>query len=376
MNYIGFLIISALFLVSCSKKPEVSQLQMTLPTLSKRYSHTYVVQSSFKGLPAWKSENYEKALHTFIQSCQSSKTEAIYGSLCEKARSVENARKFLEEEFTPFEIVTKDGVNSGLLTGYYEPQLRASLEKNEIYKYPIYKTPNDLISVDLSSIYPKLKHYRLRGRIVGQKLLPYYTREEASKKGLDADVLCYCDSKIDKFFLEVQGSGRVILDDGKTVFIGYANQNGQKYRSIGHYLVKKNIMQLDEVSLQSIRAWLEQHPQKMDEILNYNKSMVFFREKKQAATGSLGIMLTPQRSVAVDTRYIPLGSMLYMSAQDTNRDFSQVVLAQDTGGAIKGSLRADLFLGYGAEAMEIAGRLKSPLHLWIFLPKKQIMSSI
>lgn len=374
MNYIALLVIIPLFLVSCSKQPEVNKTTKIALSLSDKFPKTYIIKSSFDELPGWESENYTKVLNSFLQSCETENTRNIYGSLCAKASLQKSVKQFLETEFTPFKIMDEEGNSIGLLTGYYEPEIRASKTKDEFYKYPIYTTPNDLITVDLSSIYPKLKNLRLRGRLEGQKLIPYYTRKEATNQELDADVLCYCDSKIDRFFLEIQGSGRAVLDNGETIFIGYANQNGHKYRAIGRYLVKKNIMQFDEVSLQSIRAWLEAHPEKMDEVLNYNKSLVFFREKDQAATGSLGVMLTPQRSVAVDRRYIPLGSMLYVNSEDENYDFKQVVLAQDTGGAIKGAIRADLFLGYGDEAMEVAGRLKTPLNLWILLPKNHQLS--
>lgn len=168
----------------------------------------------------------------------------------------------------------------------------------------------------------------------------------------------------------MQGSGRALLDDGREMFVGYENQNGHKYKAIGKYLVKIGALRVEEVSLQSIRAWLEKHPSRIDEVLNYNESMVFFQKRNQGATGALGVALTPKRSVAIDRRYIPLGSMLYLDAAFKDRSLNRVVFAQDTGGAIKGSLRADLFLGTGEEALEIAGYLKSPLKLWILLPKE------
>lgn len=161
------------------------------------------------------------------------------------------------------------------------------------------------------------------------------------------------------------------LTNGETIFIGYDNQNGHNYRAIGRYLVEIGALDIDNVSLQSIRAWLKNNPSRVDEVLNYNDSVVYFREKENPAVGSLGLPLTPERSIAVDRRYIPLGSMLYLSAKVKDKSVNKIVLAQDTGGAIKGEIRADLFLGHGEEAMSIAGRLKSPLKLWILLPKNQ-----
>jgi membrane-bound lytic murein transglycosylase A len=198
----------------------------------------------------------------------------------------------------------------------------------------------------------------------------------SEKKKLDAEVLCYTDSKIDRFFLEIQGSGKVLLDNKMTMFVGFENQNGHKYRAIGKYLVSIGALRLEEVSLQSIRAWLDKNPSRVDEVLNYNESMVFFQQRTQGATGALGVELTPKRSVAIDRRFIPLGSMLYVDAKFKEKSLSKVVFAQDTGGAIKGALRADLFLGSGEEALEIAGYLKAPLQVWILLPKARELAKL
>jgi len=295
----------------------------------------------------------------------------LYKQLCKKANVSINPKHFLQNEFEPYEINTDDGKKEGLLTGYYEANLKGSLIKEYPYIYPIRKTPKDLIVVDLNSIYPGLKNYRLRGRLEGNKLIPYYTRKESKSNHIDSDVICYTDSKLDLFFLEIQGSGRVDLDNGETLYVSYDNQNGHKYRAVGRYLVNKGELKLEEVSLQTIRQWLKDNPKRVDEVLNYNKSVVYFKESTEAASGSLGVILTPRRSIAVDRRYIPLGSMLYMNAALQEQNFSSVVLAQDTGGAIKGAIRADIFLGHGSEAREIAGKLKSPLKLWILLPRNR-----
>lgn len=333
--------------------------------------NTVLLEDNFSNLGAWNQENYEDVLALFQKNCKSSKVQKLYPVTCEKADGVSDAKAFLQEEFLPYKIEDKNSEKEGLLTGYYEPYIKASLQQSDLYAYPIYTQPNDLITVNLSSIYPELKNYRLRGRIQGDKLVPYPTRAEGKKIGLDADILCYTDSKIDRFFLEIQGSGKVLLDNNSTMFIGFANQNGHPYRAIGRYLVKIGALRKEDVSLQSIRLWLDENPQRVDEVLNYNKSMVFFEKREQGATGALGLELTPSRSVAVDKRYIPLGSMLYLDANLQTSKISRVVFAQDTGGAIKGAVRADLFLGSGEQALEIAGRLKAPLNLWILLPKNR-----
>ncbi|MDY0116944.1 MAG: MltA domain-containing protein [Sulfurimonadaceae bacterium] len=329
---------------------------------------TPLLKVEFNTLPNWESEEFEKALASFVHSCKSSKTRALYANLCKEAVGVKNPKLFLQENFTPYKIESKE--NDGLLTGYYEPQLRGSKTKSEVYLHPVYEVPDDLITVDLSSVYPELKNYRLRGRVEGSKLIPYYTRAQSDTKEIDANIICYVDSKIEKFFLEIQGSGRVTLDTNETLYIGYANQNGHKYRAIGAYMVSIGALTKGEVSLQTIKKWLEENPHRIDEVLRYNDSLIYFEQRDKPASGSLGLELLAKRSVAVDNRYIPLGAMLYLSAPIKDKNFATIVLAQDTGGAIKGAVRADLFMGYGAEAMEIAGELKSPLELWILLPKK------
>jgi len=361
MKVSSWFFIIILLLSACSSKHKL--LFEVLPG-------TYLIKSEFTALPDFNQENYLEVLESFKNNCRSSKAQKLYGNLCTESEYVKDARFFLENSFTPYIITTKEDKEKGLLTGYYEAEISASLRKSEIYKYPIYTTPKDLIVVDLSSIYPSLKNYRLRGRVVENRLVPYDTREEAEGKPVNADIICYCDSKVDKFFLEIQGSGKVKLDNNKTIYVGYENQNGHKYRAIGRYLVKIKALKSEDVSLQSIKKWLLQHPKRVDEVLNYNKSIIYFKQRNQGATGALGLELTPKRSIAVDKKYIPLGSMLYLHSYIDEQEFNKIVFAQDTGGAIKGAVRADLFLGSGDKALDIAGKLKSELQLWILLPKK------
>lgn len=356
------LLLTTLFFLACSKKSEI---------LFESMPRTYLQPTTFESLPSFEDENYKDILNSFINNCNTKRSRKIYASLCEEAQRSIDSKSFILNSFQPYLITSIDEKSEGLLTGYYEAELFASKTKSKKYKYPIYTTPKDLINVDLSSIYPELKTYRLRGRLQGNKLVPYDSREVSKQKGINADVICYTDSKIDRFFLEIQGSGKVVLDDGDSLFIGYDNQNGYKYRAIGRYLVSIGALRLEEISLQSIKSWLEKNPSRVDEVLNYNESMVYFKEREQGATGSLGLALTPKRSIAVDRNFIPLGSMLYMSAKVGDKEESRIVFAQDTGGAIKGAVRADLFLGSGSEAMEIAGELKSALKLWILMPKRE-----
>ena len=356
MKEITYALLAVFIFLGCSKDPKV---------LFEELPRTYLVQSEYSELPDFEDENYEEVLRAFINNCESEKAQKIYKELCSSALESKNAKEFATSNFTPYSIDSKEA----LLTGYYEPELHGSYVKSSRYKYPIYNTPRDLVSVDLGSLYSKLGDYRLRGRLKGNKLVPYYSRLELNGREVDSEAICYCDSKIDLFFLEVQGSGRVKMDSDETIYVGYDDQNGHPYKSIGKYLVERGEIPQEDISLQSIRTWFELNPSRVDEVLNHNPSVVFFKQRKRGASGSLGLELTPLRSVAVDPKYIPLGSALYLSAESDKVDFKRVVFAQDTGGAIKGSVRADMFLGFGGDAGKIAGELKAPLKLWIFMPK-------
>jgi len=331
--------------------------------------NTLLEEISVDELPNWNDEDYSKALTSFINSCKTNNSKKIYADLCIKAKQSIDSKLFFTQEFKVYQVISENEDKSGLLTGYYEASLKGSLVKKEPYIYPVYEQPKDLIEVDLSSIYPELKNYRLRGRLEGSKLVPYYERSETNSKDLDANIICYVDSKVDLFFLEVQGSGRVMLDNGQEIYLGFSNQNGYRYRSIGRYLVDSGEIGLEDISMQSIRAWLEANPSRTDEVLNYNRSKVFFKQRETAASGSLGLELTPNRSIAVDRKYIPLGTMLYIDSKIDEEQISKIVMAEDTGGAIKGAVRADMFLGFGNEAMRKAGKLKSELKMWVFMPK-------
>ena len=363
MKQITLFLLFFLLLTGCNKRLDIS--------LQEKNEGIDLVKTSFFALPDFDKQNYVEFLDDFINNCKSAKSQKIYKRLCTDALHVRDPKSFLLENFTPYRIRDKKGNSEGLLTAYYEAQIHASLQKSDRYRYPIYETPRDLVVVDLSAIYPELQHYRLRGKMQNDRIVPYYSRKESKFYDLNASVLCYCDSKIDRFFLEVQGSGKVILDDNSTMYIGYDNQNGHKYRSIGKYLVQKGEIPLADISLQSIRKWLKEHPARIDEVLNYNQSLIFFAKRDQSATGALGLQLRKKSSIAVDKKYIPLGNMLYLSSKLGNRKFNKVVFAQDTGGAIKGPLRVDLFLGSGDDALKIAGRVKSPLKLWFLMPNKK-----
>ena len=310
------------------------------------------------------NENFDELLALFRQNCQAPATKQVYATVCEQALHVKDAKAFFRDAFELKKIEPND--QRSMLTGYYEPLLKGSLVQTKRYAYPIYAKPKDLVVTTDSKDASK----KIRGRLEKGKLVPYFTREQINKRKLNAQVLCYVDDKIDRYFLEVQGSGRVEFEDGKMLYIGYADKNGHAYHSLGREMIDQGIFaSIEDVSLQSIKAWLLNHPKRIDSLLNTNKSYVFFRAMDKTATGSLGLVLTPERSVAVDKRFIPLGSLLAIRSHSSIYDVEKFVFAQDTGGAIKGPNRADMFMGYGEYAMKVAGELKAPLEVWMMYPK-------
>jgi membrane-bound lytic murein transglycosylase A len=339
--------------------------------------------STFDALPGWEHDDLREAWQPFLSSCSVLVKKPEWKEPCTVALDVNaqdgNAiRMFFEAFFVPNQVVNADGSEQGLVTGYYEPLLHGARRRGGAYQTALYKTPDDLLTIDLASVYPELKGMRLRGRLVGNRVLPYPSRAELLQgNALAGKELLWVDDSIEAFFLQVQGSGRVVLDDsGETVRVAYADQNGYPYKSIGRYLVDKGEMTLEQASAQSIKAWAVAHPTREQELLNANPSFVFFKEEKvldpsQGPKGSLGVPLTPQRSIAVDAKYIPLGAPVYLATTQPNSDaeLQRLMLAQDTGGAIRNAVRADFFWGFGADAQDKAGKMKQRGALWVLLPK-------
>ncbi len=336
---------------------------------------------SFNDVPGWKQDNLTEAWPAFLSSCSALRHKPEWKEPCTIAKDVDGkdngaVRVFFEAFFTPHQVINPDGTNEGLVTGYYEPLLRGSRKRGGVYQTPLYRTPPDLLTIDLSSVYPELKNMRLRGRLVGSKVVPYASRAD-SLPALAGKELVWVDDAIDAFFLQIQGSGRVVLEDNnETIRLAYADQNGYPYKSIGRYLVDKGELKLEQASAQGIKEWLIKNPTRQDELLNANPSVVFFKEEKIAdpsigPKGALGVPLIGQRSIAVDAQFLPLGAPVFLSTTQPNssRILQKLVMAQDTGGAIRGAVRADFFWGFGNEAGELAGRMKQRGMLWLLLPK-------
>ena len=334
-------------------------------------------------LPGWAEDDQAAAWPAFMQSCRGMASKphgASWKRVCDLARAADgkpghDVRRFFETQLKPYAILDSDSETSGMVTGYYEPLLQGRRARTKGYEQPIMGVPDDLLTVDLSAVFPELKNKRVRGRLEGNKVVPYWSREEIATRGgkLPGKVLAYVDDAVEAFFLQVQGSGRIKLADGSLMRVNYADQNGHPYHSIGRLLVERGDLKLEEASMQGIQAWARANPTRLDELLNANPSYVFFRELPSSDAGpigALGVPLTAERSIAIDPRAIALGTPVFLATTRPNstQPMNRLVMAQDTGGAIKGAVRADYFWGFGKAAGEQAGRMKQSGRLWILLP--------
>jgi membrane-bound lytic murein transglycosylase A len=344
---------------------------------------------AFSALPGWKDDTASDALPSFAATCRAlnarGESAAIWRDVCAAAPSIAahddaGARAFFEAKFTPYRMVTAEGIDHGRVTGYYEPLLKGSRLRTDRYRYPLYAPPDDLLTVDLGELFPALKNERVRGRLDGRRVVPYWSRADidAGKAGTSGRELVWLDDAVEAFFVQVQGSGRVELADGGSVRIGYADQNGLPYRSIGRVLIERGELTLESASMQGIKAWARQHPDQLPTLLDENPSYVFFREVPpnpgsgiDGPVGALGVPLAGGRAIAIDPRFLPLGAPVFLATTEplSNVPLQRLVLAQDTGGAIRGALRADYFWGSGDEAGRSAGRMNQPGSMWLLWPK-------
>ena len=371
------LVCLAVLLASCTTTPpEIPEPEPAPPERRQRVS--------FTDLPDWNTDNMKAVWPAFLNSCRAIGKRTDWQDVCLKARGIDEndqaaIRTFFESNFDPYRIVGENGSDTGLVTGYYEPLLTGSRNQKGKFQTALYRQPDDLLIIDLASAYPQLKGLRLRGKLDGHRVVPYDTRAEIEKSGkLDGNEIVWVDDVLDAFFLEIQGSGRVYLpESGETIRLAYANQNGRPYRSIGRYLLDKGELKPGQASAQQIKEWIRKNPKRLREVLDANPSYVFFREEKiadpeEGPKGALGVPLIAERSIAVDPRYIPLGAPVFI---DTTQPYSSVplrklMMAQDTGGAIRGAVRADYFWGFGSDAGKQAGKMKQKLKVWLLLPKQ------
>jgi len=288
----------------------------------------------------------------------------------------------IKDTFLVFRASGRPGNNQVLFTGYFEPIFEASLTPDDTFKYPIYKRPDDLIATNLALFKPELKGEKIIGRIQGQKLLPYFSRyqidEENVLKGRHLEI-AWLKDPVDVAFLQIQGSGRLRLRSGTTICVGYSTSNGLPYRSIGRYMIDNGLLTIEEMSMQAIREYLAEHPESIKDVLYYNPSYIFFQRLPTGPLGNISVPLTPGRSLALDAKLFPKGALAFISCKKPSiadrgeitgwKEFSRFVLNQDTGGAIKGAGRADIFCGNGPYAEIVAGHLRHDGELYLLVKK-------
>lgn len=402
-----------IFLGACATKPMPTARDGTLP----RALEAQPVVTEFKALPGWEEQKLAEALPALLQTCRAAAKTPTWNDICAEVLLLTpddetEIRRFFETRFVPWKM-TDAGKELGLVTGYYEPSLKGSTVRSDRTPWPVYGVPADLLTLDIPVVlrqretlvakrisanrlavqpnatspkgeeievklanFPTESRAVLKGRLEGNKLQPYYTRAEiaARQEKFAAPILAWVEDPVELFFMQIQGAGRIELEDGRTMRLGYADNNGQAYRSIGGWLATQGEMSLSNMSMQNIQRWLKEHPDRLQTVLNANPRYIFFKvadQEEEGPVGALGVPLTEGYSIAVDPTYIPLGSPVYLvttwplSAQTLAR----LVHAQDTGSAIRGPVRADFFWGFGSEAGRLAGKMKQTGRLWLLLPR-------
>lgn len=336
------------------------------------------IESSFENdniLPAWTA---------WLRSCSALKERSAWKKVCDLADEIKEpndltTKNYFKNYFNVYTASNLDGSESGMITGYYQPVLKGSKIRTSHYKVPLYTTPKDLITVDLSEVYPELKQKRLRGKLMGNKLVPYLSRADIDGQGtpLAGNEIVWVEDPVEAFFLEIQGSGIIHFDNGDEMQIGYADQNGFPFKAIGSALIQKKEITMAEASMEGIKSWAKKNVVKLREFLNLNSSYVFFRKLPNdlpGPIGALGVSIEAERSVAVDPKFIPLGAPIFLSTTqpNTTEPLDRLMIAQDTGGAIRGGVRADFYWGSGDDAGRKAGSMKQQGRIWALLPKDYI----
>ncbi len=356
----------------------------------------HLASASFQEMPAWQKTDLSASFKAFEVSCHAFLKQApakVVGSkfipltaqdwypACNAAKKIHNPtnqqiRDFFETWFHPV-VFEKKRLIKGLFTGYYMPLLRGSLTKTKHYSTPLYSLPTNLLTAKLASFVAELTPKILVGRIKGKQFIPYYSRAEIDHGAIDgvARVIAWVEHPFDRLTLEIEGSGIIKLTDNSRLVLGYAGENGAAYTAIAAVLIRNGDMTRDNASMQNIRKYLDSHSDRMMEILHQNKSFVFFNKQAgQEALGSQGVPLTDGYSLAVDRNWIPMGTPLWLSTTrpdeklPVQKPFHRLMIAQDTGGAIRGPVRGDVYWGAGERATEIAGKMKNPGYYWLLLP--------
>jgi membrane-bound lytic murein transglycosylase A len=380
------LAVTAFMLAACNTVPPKPDATTTaaLPPLLRFEA------ASWESLPGWKEDDPAQAWPALLASCSAPRMDKAWSTFCREAAQVSSRdavaqRALLMSRLRAYRVVTEsqdekhERRDTGMITGYYEPMMKGARKRGGAYQTPLYAVPEDLVTVELGDLYPALKGERIRGRLQGRRVTPYPDRAQlADGKLLAGREIVWVDSAIDAFFVQIQGSGRVQMEDGSTMRLAFADVNGHPYRAIGRYLVERGELTVEQATAPGLRQWLAEHPERQNEVFNTNPSVVFFREEKpgnpaEGPKGSLAVPLTAERSLAIDPRLLPMGAPFFLVTTHpvTGAPLQRLMLAQDTGGAIRGAIRADLFWGLGPAAGDAAGRMRHDGALWLLWPVDQ-----
>lgn len=367
------------FLHGCFKGSDISEEKAYIKLKKVDYSE----------LLGWNEDDFAQVIPVFKKNClvllknnKENLSNSIikintekYKGVCNKfaGRNINSASKmknFIKDEFDVYAVY---GNNSpeGKFTSYYEAVIRASFAKSAKYKYPIYGKPKDLVEINLRDFGSELPDTRLVGRVDNGRFVPYYKREYIENNAINAPVIMWGDDPVDIHFMQIQGSAVAHMADGSELRVGYADNNGHKFRGLGSILIENKLIKPGEASMPKIREWLRKNPEKASEIMLKNERFIFQKlSDADGPVGALGVSLTAGRSLAVDNRYIPLGVMMWLDTKNPDKEnLQKIVFAQDIGGAIKGAVRGDYFWGHGEEALQEAGRMNSAGRYYIFVPK-------
>lgn len=416
-----FLCLTALLFACTTPPAKQTIVQATAPTLpASPFLPGHMVQgglntqyttTTFERLPHWQNQLFSGSLKAFRQSCTKLYQQANWQAVCTIAAQTPinntSARYFFENNFTPW-IVVQNHNPAGMATGYYEPTISGSLTASPQARFPIYGIPYDFVSVPFPAQYRNHKTLRiqpngknaglisnngiyranlsqfpiderttsLKGRFSKRDFVPYFNRAQINAGAINssAPIIAYANDPVELFFLQVQGSGRLITEKGENIRLAFAAKNDQPYRSIGRYMAQKGYLKLKDADMHGIKAWLRQHPQHLAEVLGHNPSFVFFRQlptsHNEGPIGALGVPLSAEFSAAVDKHHIPLGAPFFLATTDPRNSsaLNRLMVAQDTGSAIIGATRIDFFWGSGDQAGEVAGKMKYPSYVWLLLP--------
>ncbi|NBX84151.1 MAG: hypothetical protein EBQ95_00915 [Gammaproteobacteria bacterium] len=399
-KFVLVIVLSAVLLaVYISQIPEKDE--PAPPMTAPKVSSNVLKKVKFEQLPQWENVELNKSLDAFKASCElwmkedpnmsvGSRVISIkvkdWLPICRRAMvlkghvSTKRAKRFFE---TYFQVYHWSHYKKGTFTGYYAPTFKGSAHKTDVYKTPIYAYPGDLVSAHLGEFSSMLSHHHIYGHVIGRHLKPYYTRYQIYHGALKgkAEVIAWVKSPLDAMLLEIEGSGVIETGLGRQIYVGYAAENGHRYHAIAQLLINSHVLKRSQASNEAVRKYFDKHPEKMNEYVKKNPSYVFFeRYEKPAFKGAQTVSLTPQYSIAVDKHYIPMGVPLFLNTEypvDAHGDLkplARLMVAQDTGGSIRGPIRGDIYWGAGEKAMQTASLMSNSGDYWLLLPKHVIAS--